>query len=84
MAKVTITLTIDVPDIDDHSDEELAQNLFDDVIKYVEVSHLVDACKCIAKSDMSSMDYQIHEHHLLWAEIMRTCEWTLERENEHG
>ncbi len=84
MAKVTITMTIDVPNIDTYSDAELAQNLFDDVIKYVEVTHLQDAVKWMAssKGDKSSMHYLISKHHSLWADIMNVVTWTFKREGD--
>ena len=82
MSKVTITMIIDVPNIDNYSDAELRQNVFDDVINYAEITHLQDAVKWMAssKGDKSSMQYLISKHHSLWADIIKDCVWSLERE----
>ena len=86
MAKVTITMTVDVPDIEDWSDEELAQNLFDDMINYMTISHLHDAVEWMAlsKGVESSSEMMISKHHSLWGRIVKSGEWTFEREIRNG
>lgn len=82
MAKVTITIIVDVPGIESCSDAALAQNLFDDMINYLTVSHLRDARKWMAlsKGDESSNEMMISKHHSLWGEIINSGEWTFKRE----
>ena len=84
MAKVTMMMTLDIPDIDDHSDAELAQNLFDDVINYAAVAHHSDAIEWMAESkdDIDSAEHIASRHHQLWGHILGYCEWSvIKREN---
>lgn len=83
MAKVTITMTVDVPGIENYSDAELSQNLFDDMINYMTVSHFHDAVKWMAlsKGVESSSEYLISKHHSQWGKIVDSGEWTFERED---
>ena len=84
MAKVTITMTVDIPGIESYSDAELSQNLFDDMINYMTVSHFHDAVEWMARSkgDESSTEMIISRHHSLWGKIVDSGEWTFEREIE--
>ena len=86
MAKVTITMTIDVPGIEDCSDAELAQNLFDDVINYGQCRHLEDAVTWCAETvkrekagEPTITAGMIQKHHSLWGDIMGKCELTFKR-----
>lgn len=81
MPKVTISLTIDVPKLDEMSDEVMGQLLFDTIINYSTVCHLIDARKwCVkAKGDESSTEHTISEHHGLWGDIIDNGEWSFKR-----
>ncbi len=43
MSKVTITMTLDIPDIEDYSDAEVSQMLSDDVIRFAQQEHQMTA-----------------------------------------
>ena len=84
MAKVTITMTIDVPGIEESSEAEAAQNLFDDVTNYLTICHFRDTVSWLvrAKGGESSTAHRIYKHHELWAEIMDGCEWSFKVEGQ--
>ena len=91
MAKVTITMTIDVPGYDDYKNDPdapayLQQNLFDDVVNYNTCAHLQDALKwCVEAQGDGSMATNanlIMEHHNLWADIMKKSEWSFTVEDD--
>ena len=86
MAKVTITMTIDVPDSENYSDGELSQLLFDEVVNYATVTHLSDAVDWLTQSlgKQDSSEAIISEHHRTWGNIMKDCEWSFERKTEDG
>ncbi len=84
MAKVTIIMTIDVPDSEKYSDGELSQLLFDEVVNYATVTHLSDAVDWLSQSlsKQNTSEAIISEHHRIWGKIMKACEWTFNREKE--
>jgi hypothetical protein len=82
--KIELSIELDIPGIEDWSNEEISQNIFDDYINYATVSHLQDAVKwCAISGSKKSVDFQnetlIFKHHELWGDICRNAKWTLEK-----
>ena len=82
MSKVTITMTLDIPDIEDYSDAEISQMLSDNVIKFMEQEHQMGALNWLteAKGDKTSQEHRIYAHHKMWAKIMKGCVWVFNME----
>ena len=81
MSKVTITMTLDIPDIEDYSDAEVSQMLSDDVIRFAQQEHQMGALDWLvkAKGNETSPEHLIYAHHRMWARIMENCIWTFKR-----
>lgn len=72
--KVTLTLELDIPDIEGYSDEELAQLIFDDYTNFNTCKHMEAAIDWCIRSEKAPQDVSakmIYEHHKLWSEICR-------------
>lgn len=82
MSKVTITMTLDVPEIEEYSDAEIRQMLSDNVINFMENEHQMSALNWLAeaKGDETSQEHLIYIYHKMWAKIMKKCTWTFKTE----
>lgn len=89
MAKITLTLTLDVPKADQFSDAELSQCIFDTVVNYVTLAHLKDGMNWIVQEGKAAEiapdcteSYaegcrRLRGHHNLWAEITGAAQHTM-------
>lgn len=80
--KVTLKITLDVPEIETFSRGELAQLLFDDYINFVTVQHRLSAMKWAANNEGLLPTQLIMSHHELWADIADKAMWTFETESD--
>lgn len=83
MSKVKLELELDIPGIENFSDGELAQLIFDEYINFVTVSHLEDASRWCCKSQQNPEDVsakQIWEMHNTWADISKAAQKTVKIE----
>jgi len=83
MTKITLTVSLDIPGVDDYSDGELAQLLFDEYINHATCAHLDDVMKWMiqahkekqqGKSESSSE--MIEKMHRTWADICKNAKWS--------
>lgn len=87
MTKVTITMEIEIPDIDDCDDGDLSEMLFHEVIHPCQMSHLehvltwtVEKIKRDKAGESTKAAELAIEDHKLWAAILKNCKWSFTRE----
>lgn len=82
MTRVSITMTLDIPDIEEYSDAEIRQTLSDNIINFMEKEHQMDALDWLteAKGNETSQEHLIYIHHKMWAKVMKGCVWTFKTE----
>jgi hypothetical protein len=80
---VEITVALDIPDADQHTDPELRQAIFDSYTNYVAVQHMWEVCKWTASlakfesagdMQMASTARRIINIHQTWADIAAAAE----------
>ena len=88
--KVTLTIELDLPDeMQEWSDEELAQVLFDEYVNYVPAGHIYDACKWSANAGKAEREGKseleiIGAKHIAtnaqqWYDITKDQRWSFKR-----
>ena len=85
--KLKIEIEIDVGDLlDEKSDDEIAQILYDGYVNYATTQHLSDAVTycSLGKVGSESPDYayaRLYNYHNTWGEICSSATWTFSKPN---
>lgn len=73
MTKVRLEIELDIPDVEDFSDQDIGQAVFDAYTNYVVVQHLEDSMYWLARPTIDggskAADKLIATHHKTWADI---------------
>lgn len=80
MSKVQLTIELDVPGIEQLTEAEQAQLLFDAYINYATTAHARDAMNWLAKAKPGANEdpakMHIYRYHNTWTDICDDVEWS--------
>lgn len=81
MTIVRLTVDLDIPNVEDYSEGELAELLFDTYVNYNTLAHFRDSMRWLAKAkpgtaNESPASYTIYQHHQTWGEICSNVDWS--------
>ena len=69
--KIQLDIQLDVPGVEEYSEAELRQLMFDAYVNYVTVQYMSDAIRWHGK------DKTIAEYHSNWGKIARQATWEI-------
>lgn len=89
MTKIILTIELDIPKIDQFSDAEISQLIFDEYINHATCAHLEDASHWMVKQGIAEKEGKpainekmITSMHQTWGEICSKAKWTWKKENK--
>lgn len=82
MTKITLTIELEIPNVENWTDGELSQLIFDEYINHATCSHYEDATHWMAESGKREKEgkdtfaaNQIAKMHQTWGEICSKAKW---------
>jgi len=83
--KVRLTIDLDIPSVEDYSDGELQQLVFDEYVNHATCAHFEDAAKWLAESNKKNSVFKkencelIFKMHKTWGDICSNAKFKLEK-----
>jgi len=83
MTKIKLEIELDIPQIENYSDAELGQLLFDEYINHATCAHNEAALRWMCKKEITSAGKtgknMIIKMHQTWAEICDKAKWSFKK-----
>lgn len=83
MTKIILTIELEIPEIEDFSDGEISQLVFDEYVNHATCSHYEDACTWMAYQSIAEKEGKeaisekmITKMHQTWGDICSKAKWS--------